>query len=170
MASGPTMRPMGVPLRRRFRTSKQMCHPAAPMEMKRRPMLVQSVRRVPPPKASSSHRVSKLAPLVLKHLGSVGSRHRCFGNVRRGCAHRGELHRDSGSIQASIGVEGRPLAQVRWIGNRSPDFFRRVAQFSRQERASTCPHPFVPARRWPDPACTPRDRSSPAYQRISCVS
>src|SRR5579863_5355575 len=33
MASGPTMRPMGVPLRRRSSTSKQMCHPAAPMEM-----------------------------------------------------------------------------------------------------------------------------------------
>src|SRR6266478_2180114 len=35
-----------------------MCHPAAPIEMKRRSMLCHSVRRVPPPKASSSHRVS----------------------------------------------------------------------------------------------------------------
>src|SRR5438876_2437992 len=35
-----------------------MCHPAAPIEMKRRSMLVHSVRRVPPPKASSSHRIS----------------------------------------------------------------------------------------------------------------
>src|SRR6059036_757546 len=35
-----------------------MCHPAAPIEMKRRPMLVHTVRRVPPPKASSSHRIS----------------------------------------------------------------------------------------------------------------
>src|SRR5437764_717155 len=35
-----------------------MCHPAAPHEMKRRSMLCHSVRRVPPPKASSSHRVS----------------------------------------------------------------------------------------------------------------
>src|SRR3989454_82142 len=52
------MRPMGVPLRRRSRTSKQMCHPAAPIEMKRRSMLVHIVRRVPPPKASSSHRIS----------------------------------------------------------------------------------------------------------------
>src|SRR3990172_6900397 len=50
------MRPIGVPLRRRSRTSKQTCHPAAPIEMKRRSMLVHSVRRVPPPKASSSHR------------------------------------------------------------------------------------------------------------------
>src|SRR4030095_9081870 len=36
-----------------------MCHPAAPIEMKRRSMLVHSVRRVPPPKASSFHRISK---------------------------------------------------------------------------------------------------------------
>src|SRR5207247_2396945 len=36
-----------------------MCHPAAPIEMKRRSMLVHSVRRVPPPKGSSSHRISK---------------------------------------------------------------------------------------------------------------
>src|SRR3989454_4138490 len=35
-----------------------MCHPAAPIEMKRRSMLVHSVSRVPPPKASSSHRIS----------------------------------------------------------------------------------------------------------------
>src|ERR1700720_2378410 len=35
-----------------------MCQPAAPHEMKRRSMLCHSVRRVPPAKASSSHRVS----------------------------------------------------------------------------------------------------------------
>src|SRR5213594_2032815 len=35
-----------------------MCHPAAPIEMKRRSMLCHSVRRVPSPKASSSHRIS----------------------------------------------------------------------------------------------------------------
>src|SRR6266849_4102572 len=58
IASPPTMGPMGVPLRRRSRTSKQMCQPAAPHEMKRRSMLCHSVRRVPPPKASSSHRIS----------------------------------------------------------------------------------------------------------------
>src|SRR2546426_12746065 len=34
-----------------------MCQPAAPHEMKRRSMLCHSVRRVPPPKASSSQRV-----------------------------------------------------------------------------------------------------------------
>src|SRR6516225_7364564 len=58
MASAPTMRPTGSPARSRSRTSKQMCQPAAPHEMKRRSMLCHSVRRVPPPKASSSHRIS----------------------------------------------------------------------------------------------------------------
>src|SRR4030095_9379912 len=35
-----------------------MCQPAAPHEMKPRSMLCHSVKRVPPPRASSSHRVS----------------------------------------------------------------------------------------------------------------
>src|SRR6266576_400179 len=30
-------------------------------------------------------------PVVLEQLGSVGSRHRCFGDVQRGCSDRGEL-------------------------------------------------------------------------------
>src|SRR3989442_1957751 len=47
-----------------------MCHPAAPIEMKRRPMLVHSVRRVPPPKASSSHRISKPPQLYSSALGA----------------------------------------------------------------------------------------------------
>src|SRR4029077_1268378 len=67
---GPTMRPIGVPLRRRSRTSKQMCHPAAPIEIKRWPMLVHSVRRVPPPKASSFHRISKPPQLYSSSLGA----------------------------------------------------------------------------------------------------
>ncbi len=69
-------------------------------------------------------------PVVLKQLGSVCSRHLGFGNVRRGRSHRGELHRGSNRTQAPIGVEGRPPAQLRWVGERLPDFFRRVAQFS----------------------------------------
>ena len=73
----PTMRPMGVPLRRRSRTSKQMCHPAAPIEMKRRSMLCHSVRRVPP--AEGFEFPPDIA--VLKHLGSVGSRHCCFDSA-----------------------------------------------------------------------------------------
>src|SRR6266436_2569382 len=47
-----------------------MCHPAAPIEMKWRPMLVHSVRRVPPPKASSSHRISKPPQLYSSTLGA----------------------------------------------------------------------------------------------------
>ena len=55
-------------------------------------------------------------PIVLKHLGSVGSRHCCFGNVRRGRSHRGELHRGSNRTQVAIGIEGSPLAQMRRVG------------------------------------------------------
>src|SRR3989442_927634 len=47
-----------------------MCHPAAPIEMKRRSMLVHSVRRVPPPNASSSHRISKPPQLYSSALGA----------------------------------------------------------------------------------------------------
>src|SRR5713101_8071531 len=47
-----------------------MCHPAAPIEMKRRSMLCHSVRRVPPPKASSSHRISLPPQLYSRILGA----------------------------------------------------------------------------------------------------
>src|SRR5436190_3102721 len=47
-----------------------MCHPAAPIEMKRRSMLIHSVRRVPPPTASSSHRISKPPHLYSSTLGA----------------------------------------------------------------------------------------------------
>src|SRR5438105_3097967 len=47
-----------------------MCHPAAPIAMKRRSMLVHSVRRVPPPTASSSHRISKPPQLYSSTLGA----------------------------------------------------------------------------------------------------
>src|SRR5437773_3853479 len=69
-------------------------------------------------------------PVVLEHLGSVGSRHCGFGHVQRGRSHRGELHRGSNRTEAPIGVEGRPLAQLRWVGQRLPDFFWRVTQLS----------------------------------------
>src|SRR5439155_18554125 len=69
-------------------------------------------------------------PVVLKRLGSVGSRHCCFGNVRRGRSHRGELHRGSNHIEGPIGVKGRPLSQMRRVGKGLPDFFRRMAQLS----------------------------------------
>src|SRR5438046_7323425 len=47
-----------------------MCHPAALIEMKRRSMLVHSVMRVPPPKASSSQRISKPPQLYSSTLGA----------------------------------------------------------------------------------------------------
>src|SRR5947199_5784340 len=55
-------------------------------------------------------------PVVLEHPGSVGSRHGCSGNVRRGRSDCGEFHRGSDHTQAPIGVEGRPLAQLRRVG------------------------------------------------------
>src|SRR5713101_4501052 len=41
-----------------------MCHPAAPIEMKRRSMVCHSVRRVPSPEASSSQRVSLYSSIL----------------------------------------------------------------------------------------------------------
>src|SRR5229473_3214815 len=67
-------------------------------------------------------------PLVLKQLGSVGSRHCCFGNLRRGRSHGGELHRGSKRTQAPIGFKGSPLAQMRRVGKRLTDSFRRAGQ------------------------------------------
>src|SRR5690349_2236166 len=69
-------------------------------------------------------------PVVLKQLRSLRSHHFGFGHVQRGRSHRGELHRGSNRTETPIGVEGRPLAQLRWVGERLPDFCRRVAQFS----------------------------------------
>src|SRR5213076_1340097 len=47
-----------------------MCHPAAPIEMKRRSMLVHSVSRVPPAVASSCHRISKPPQLYSRSFGA----------------------------------------------------------------------------------------------------
>src|SRR5229473_6631182 len=47
-----------------------MCQPAAPIEMKRRAMLVHSVRRVPPAWASSCHRMSKPPQLYSSTVGA----------------------------------------------------------------------------------------------------
>src|SRR5438105_7653974 len=73
-----------------------------------------------------------LTPVVLKHLGSVDSRHCYFGNLRRGRCHPRELHLVSNRTQAPIGVEGRPLAQMCRFGKRPPHFFRFVAQLSHE--------------------------------------
>src|SRR5258707_5785335 len=47
-----------------------MCQPAGPIEMKRRSMLCHSVRRVPAPRASSSHRISWAPQLYSSTLGA----------------------------------------------------------------------------------------------------
>ncbi len=68
-----------------------------------------------------------------KHRGGVGSRHSCFGHMWLGRSHSDELHGSSNRPQALIGFEGRPLAQKRRVGERLPDFLRRVAQFSDED-------------------------------------
>src|SRR5512141_3172490 len=47
-----------------------MCHPAAPIEMNRRSMLVHSVRRVPFPNGSRFHRMSNPPQLYVSNLGA----------------------------------------------------------------------------------------------------
>src|SRR5713226_2111474 len=73
---------------------------------------------------------------VLKHLGSVGSRHSCF--QRRGRSHPGEIHR-SNRTQAPIDNEGSPLAQMRRVGKRLPNSFRRMAEFSDEDERPLLP-------------------------------
>src|SRR5690348_11990213 len=51
--------------------------------------------------------------VVLEHLGSVSSRHSCL--ERRGRSHPGELYRATRRTQAPLGIEGRPLAQMRRV-------------------------------------------------------
>src|SRR5258708_10925618 len=65
---------------------------------------------------------------VLKYVRSLGPRHSGF--QRRGRSHPGELHSVSSRTQAPVGYKGSPLAQLRGVGKRLPDFFRRVAQFA----------------------------------------
>jgi hypothetical protein len=62
--SAPTIRPIGSPARNRSRTSKQMCQPVAPHEMKRRAMLCHSVRRVPPDSVEESRESFQRLALV----------------------------------------------------------------------------------------------------------
>src|SRR5262249_51471766 len=70
MASGPTMRPIGSPASSLSSTSKQICQPAAPAEIHARLMLCHSVRRVPPPSGSSSHRRSWPPQLYSSSFGA----------------------------------------------------------------------------------------------------
>src|SRR5207302_4270268 len=89
-----------------------------------------AINAVPQRQARTAIESFELPPgiAVLKQLGSIGSCHSSFGNLRR--SHPGELHRSSNRTQVPIGFEGCPLAQMRRIGNRLPDLFRCVTQFS----------------------------------------
>ena len=94
-----------------------------------------AIDAVPQRQARAASRGFEFPPgiVVLQYLGSVGSRHSCF--QRRGRSHPGELHR-SNRTQAPIDLKWRPLAQMRRVGKRLPDFFRRVAQFSDENERS----------------------------------
>ncbi len=133
VASAPTMSPIGVPLRKRSRTSKQMCQPAAPHAMKRRSMLCHSVRRVPPPKGSSSHRFSLPPQPYSSTFGSSASVTVVSDTCGSGRSHRGELHRSPSPTQVPIGLEGRPLAQMRRVGQSLPHHRRRMTELSDQD-------------------------------------
>src|SRR6185295_3354741 len=79
------------------------------------------------------------APVVLEHLGSIGSRHFGFGNLRRGRSHRGELHHASNRTQAPIGVEWRPFTQTGRVSQGFPDFLRRMAQLAGENECPLFP-------------------------------
>src|SRR5438552_10371124 len=93
-------------------------------------MLIHSVRRVPPPTASSSHRISKPPHLYSSSLEASAR----VTVVSETCGVDAPTVVSFTVVptvpRLLIGVEGRPLAQMRWVGQRLPDFFRRVAQFS----------------------------------------
>src|SRR6266404_2254496 len=86
-------------------------------------MLVQSVRRVPPPRASSSHRISKPPHLFSSTCGA--SARVTVVSVTRGTGAPTVV-----SFTVAPAVPRLPLTQMRRVGKRLPDFFRRVAQFS----------------------------------------
>ena len=80
IASPATMRPTGSPERNRASTSKRMCHPVAPIDTNRRPILCQSVRaRARPERLELPLHVLN-APAVLEH--PRGTHHVTFGATR----------------------------------------------------------------------------------------
>ena len=81
------------------------------------------------PRATSKRFEFPAIVAVLKHLGRVDPRHFCFD--RRGRSYPGELH-CSNRTQAPIHVKGSPLAEMRRVGERLPNLFRRVTQFSHE--------------------------------------
>ena len=68
-----------------------------------------------------------VAPAVLEQLRRVGPLHVGLGDLRRRRSDRRELRRAQRG-EASVGVERRPFAQLRRIGQRLPDLRRRMTQ------------------------------------------
>src|SRR6516165_9008878 len=92
MASAPTMRPTGSPARSRSRTSKQMCQPAAPHEIKRRSVVPEREARAAAGRLELPPEVAA-TPAVLEQPRRLGPLHGGLGDLRRRRSHRGELHR-----------------------------------------------------------------------------
>src|SRR5260221_3016707 len=135
-----------------------MCHPAAPIEMNFRPMLCQSVRRVPLASGSSSHRMSFSPQLYSSNRGAsarltlvsetcgVGVPTVRASQVRR-C--RGSDRHRTAPTRAGVLVRSglaRPSAVDDAVLER--------------ERVSTCPRPFGPQRQQRRPVRTAHGWSS----------
>jgi hypothetical protein len=147
-----SMRPMRVPLRRRSRTPKQMCQPAVPQEMKRRSMLCDSVRRVPPSNPSRSHRISS-------YSSTSGTSARATVVTCGLPVPTQVIHLGSDRNQVPVGYEGHPLEQMSRVGERLPDFSGKWRS-SLTRMSLHFSLPFCTSGRWRAPACTARDRSS----------
>ena len=144
--SGPTMRPIGSPAESgRGRRSRCASQPR-PTEMKRRSMLCQSVRRVPPAVRLELPPNVVVAPVVLEQLRRLGS----LTVVSETCGV---------GVPTVESFTGPPVARLRSASNgahsrscagsvsASPDFLRRMAQLPRREAASRSPLPYGPRRR-----------------------
>src|SRR5260221_6642380 len=100
MDRAPTMRPMGVPLK-----AVQNIETNVPPGSTHGDEAAIDV--VPQRQARAATKGFEfppdilVTPVVLKHLGSVGSRHCCLGNLRLWRPHRGELHRCPNPTPAS---------------------------------------------------------------------
>src|SRR5581483_3974127 len=117
-----------------------------------------------------------LAPGVLERLGSVGPLYDCFGNMQPRCSYGSELYRSANCGKIRIRVKRSPLAQMCRIGERLPDFLRRVAQFADQDEPPSLALFLFHLRLGGEPRGVMRavgHRFTPfryaPYQRINCV-
>ena len=75
------------------------------------------------------------APVVFQEPRRLGAGHLVLRDLRRRRADGRELHRPDGG-QVAVGVERRPLRQVRGVRQRLPDQRRRMPQLANDEK---CP-------------------------------